>query len=134
MGSKIARCLNCSVPKGSSWIYCKYLDDVMAEKFDETGETQACIKYQHDAFDYNEIRIERERQDKKWGHQLHEPAIWLAILSEEVGEMASAILCMEFTGETKKKQRKKDYRNELIQIAAVAIAAIESLDYNKSHY
>ena len=67
MGSKIARCLNCSVPKGSSWIYCKYLDDVMAEKFDETGETQACIKYQHDAFDYNEIRIERERQDKKWG-------------------------------------------------------------------
>ena len=45
MDSKIAHCLNCSVPKGSSYIYCKYLDDVMGEKFDETGETQACINY-----------------------------------------------------------------------------------------
>ena len=86
------------------------------------------------AFNYDEIRVERSKQEKKWGQQLHDPAIWLAILSEEVGEAASAILCMEFTGDMKEKQRKKDYRQELIHVAAVAVAAIESLDYNKSHY
>jgi len=85
------------------------------------------------SFDYDEIKAERERQVFKWGEQLHDPAIWLAILSEEVGEMASAVLCFEFSKE-KEKHRIKDYRKELVQIAAVAVAAIESYDYNRSHY
>ena len=79
----------------------------------------------------DEIRQERSRQEIKWGQQLHNPAIWLAILSEEVGEMASGVLCFEFG---KEMHREHNYRNELVQIAAVAVAAIESLDYNRSHY
>jgi len=46
MGSKIAHCLNCSVPNGAH-IYCEQLADVLDENFDETGETQACIHYRH---------------------------------------------------------------------------------------
>lgn len=42
------------------------------------------------------IRHERRRQDGKWGPQSHSPQIWLAILSEEVGEAAEEI---DFFGE-----------------------------------
>jgi len=63
-----------------------------------------------------EIINERILQDKKWGKQNHCPFVWLAILGEEVGEANKAIL------------QYNDYRNEMIQVAAVAIAAIESLD------
>ena len=65
-----------------------------------------------------DVAAERDRQDKKWGVQRHDPQWWLVILAEEVGEVARAI----FESDT------KDYREELIQVAAVAVAAIESLD------
>ena len=68
-----------------------------------------------------EIIEERERQDKKWGEQNHHPHIWLTILGEEFGEANKAIL----------EKYLLDYRDELIQIAAVCIAAIESLDRGK---
>ena len=35
-----------------------------------------------------EIKAERERQDAKFGEQNHAPIMWLAILTEEVGETA----------------------------------------------
>lgn len=63
-----------------------------------------------------EIVNERILQDKRWGKQNHSPFVWLAILGEEFGEANKAIL------------QCNDYRNEMIQVAAVAIAAIESLD------
>jgi NTP pyrophosphatase (non-canonical NTP hydrolase) len=65
-----------------------------------------------------DILAERERQDCKWGVCHHPTQVWLTILAEEVGEVAKAIL-LEDT---------KNYREELIQVAAVALAAIESLD------
>lgn len=37
------------------------------------------------------IRDERHAQEAKWGAQTHEPTEWLAILVEEVGEVADAI-------------------------------------------
>lgn len=37
------------------------------------------------------ILDERRRQDKIWGPQHHEPAVWLAILMEEVGEAAEDV-------------------------------------------
>lgn len=64
------------------------------------------------------IRAERIRQDTKWGVQNHPPLGWIAILVEEVGEAAKGVL----EGSSFK------YRDEMIQVAAVAIAAIESLD------
>ena len=39
-----------------------------------------------------DIISERRRQDAKWGAQNHSDFVWLAILSEEVGEAAQAIL------------------------------------------
>ncbi len=65
-----------------------------------------------------DINGERERQDKLWGEQNHSPFVWLAILGEEYGEACEAIL----------ESNNCDYRKELVEIAAVAVAAIESLD------
>ena len=67
----------------------------------------------------NEVAEERERQDAKWGEQNHDPAIWLAILAEEFGEIGKEVLEPEPTD---------NYRRELVQLAAVAVAAIESFD------
>lgn len=64
------------------------------------------------------IQAERDRQDDRWGEQHHGPDGWLAILIEEVGEVARAIL----------EGRGTQYHDELVQVAAVAIAALESAD------
>lgn len=77
-----------------------------------------------------EIRTERERQDKKWGEQNHHPMEWLAILGEEVGEANKAALEAHFSG-YERTGNLSDYREELIQVAAVAIAMVESLDRDK---
>ena len=65
-----------------------------------------------------EVRQERQRQDEKWGQQDHGPMAWLVILGEEAGEACRAVLEGDDLG----------YRGELVQIAAVAIAAIEAYD------
>lgn len=65
-----------------------------------------------------EVLRERIKQEKKWGQQNHEPLKWNAILGEEFGEVSKAILEKDI----------KNYREELIQVAAIAIAAIDSLD------
>lgn len=61
---------------------------------------------------------ERRRQDEKWGAQHRGPGGWLAILVEEIGEVAKAI----------REGRGSGCRDELIRVAAVAVAAIESCD------
>ena len=38
------------------------------------------------------IQAERGYQDKKWGKQEHSDEKWLAILVEEIGEIAKAVL------------------------------------------
>jgi NTP pyrophosphatase (non-canonical NTP hydrolase) len=70
-------------------------------------------------FGISEVIQERKRQDKKWGadRKLH-PLVWLCILGEEVGEANEAVL----------KEDGVNYREELIQVAAVAIAAAEGYD------
>ena len=67
------------------------------------------------------IISERDRQDRKWGEQNHDIYKWLAILGEEVGEANKAAL-------------EKNYDEiiaELIQIGAVTVAMIESLERNR---
>ena len=68
-----------------------------------------------------EALFERTRQDELWGEQNHSPEVWCAILMEEVGEAAHAVL--ERGGD--------NYREELVQVAAVAVAMVESYDRNK---
>ena len=73
----------------------------------------------------DEILNERNRQDKKWGVQNHKPIEWVAILTEEVGEVAKEALDHHFKN---REMTLDNYRTELIQVAAVAISMIESLD------
>lgn len=68
-----------------------------------------------------DVKAERVRQNILWGRQDHNPDRWLTILVEEVGEVAKAI----------QEGDKKNYREELVQVAAVAVAAIESLDRSR---
>jgi len=70
---------------------------------------------------FADIKNERMLQDEKWGEQNHHPYKWLAILGEEIGECNKAIL----------ESSLLDYRKELIQAAAVAVAAIECLERGK---
>ena len=63
------------------------------------------------------LQDERDRQDVKWGANRYlAQETWLTILMEEVGEAAKAALEDDSGG----------YAEELIQVAAVAVAALES--------
>ena len=70
-----------------------------------------------------DVRMERDRQDAKWGEQDHDPFTWLVILTEEVGETAKGALKAHFGGHSL-----AEYREEMVQVAAVAVAALECLD------
>lgn len=70
----------------------------------------------------NDIIRELERQEAKWGVQDHLPYTWIAILVEEVGEVCQAVL----------KGDADNYREELVQVVAVAVAQLKSWDRNKT--
>lgn len=82
-----------------------------------------------------EVLEERRRQDAKWGaNRNHSPAEWLMILGEEVGEANKAALEARFTPLEFNDTRYglyMEYREELIQVAAVAVAMVESVDRNQ---
>jgi len=82
-----------------------------------------------------EIIYERIRQYELWGEQDHTPLSWLPILAEEFGEVSEAICEIETANVKNVLRRKKkwfkNYRKELIEVAAVAVAMIESFDRNK---
>ena len=66
-----------------------------------------------------DIQDERARQDVKWGRATERNLTkreWLTILMEEVGEVAESILECDDA----------NYPVELVQVAAVAVAALES--------
>lgn len=76
-----------------------------------------------------QVAKERKRQDKLWGEQNHPPHEWVGILGEEFGEV-----CKEANDNFwyfKAPAKLKNYRIELIQVAAVAVAMVECLDRDK---
>lgn len=96
-----------------------------------------------------EVQAERERQDRKWGAEniVNRGAEWgLAVLMEEVGEVAEAILedraeragvratevALGLRNAADKKLVTTNWtwqaRKELIQVAAVAVAMVEAID------
>lgn len=75
---------------------------------------------------FEAVKIERSWQDAKFGISDHENGRWLPILVEEVGESATAMNVANFHP----KDREAALDNlevELIQVAATAIAWVESL-------
>lgn len=84
-----------------------------------------------------DVAEERVRQEAKWGQQNHDPFAWMVILGEEFGEACQAALHFKFTCqeqlargcvEAEDFAKLHAYREELVQTAAVAVAAIECLD------
>lgn len=75
-----------------------------------------------------EVDKECLRQREKWGVKYHSPIEWIAILTEEVGEAAKEAvqLCLD-----KREKSLGNYRKELLQVAAVAVSAIECLERQK---
>lgn len=67
----------------------------------------------------HEVEAERTRQDEKWGASRKlRSELWATILGEEYGEACKAVLEVDAV----------NLREELMQVAAVALAWIESLD------
>lgn len=76
------------------------------------------------------IMKERRRQNKKWGHQVHDDQMWLTIALEEVGESAQAILKHTFAG---KVTDADNLYKEVIQSAAVFQAWAEQIYRHLNH-
>ncbi len=62
------------------------------------------------------IDEERERQDSKFGVQNHGDLYWLAILQEEVGEAAQAVI---------QERTYEEVEKEMLHVAAVAVSWVE---------
>jgi len=74
---------------------------------------------------------ERVHQLKKWGKQLDRTQFeWAVIEMEELGEVAREIFDITLANpeEAPDPEQYNDLRSEWVQVAAVAIAAIEALD------
>lgn len=88
------------------------------------------------------IIAERNRQEKKWGEQNHDPFTYLAILTEEVGEFSQQALWLRFSKESEHNPGAGTYqeyvehlrgemKKEAVQVAAVAMAIVECLERDK---
>ncbi len=71
----------------------------------------------------DEVRAERLRQDARWGEHNLAPFEWLSVLGEEVGKACQAANKAHWDGAPW-----AGYRAELVQVAAMAIAALACLD------
>lgn len=79
-----------------------------------------------------EIVLERQRQNKKFGVQDHTPYKWLSIIGEEYGESCEAALELDHTKSVTEFLSKAELlRDELLQVAASAVAAIENIEQMK---
>lgn len=88
-------------------------------------------------YDVNELRSalqavleERVRQDNQYGVQDHPAEWWLVILGEEYGELCQVALETHFDNGPDKRclGGVKNLRTEAVQVAAVALAMVESID------
>lgn len=71
-----------------------------------------------------DVIAEMNQQDEKWGADRNQhPFLWQVILGEEFGEVCQAILHDEFGG-----SHAGTARDELVQVAAVALQFIEQYD------
>lgn len=84
----------------------------------------------------SDVLDERQRQNEKWGEQNHSPLEWIAILTEEVGKVAKEAHEFHFgvRGTKMIEEKLRMYRKEMIQVAAVAVQAIECLDRKQGNY
>jgi hypothetical protein len=77
-----------------------------------------------DLLTYEDIALERQRQEAKWGTQDHDPLQWITILGEEYGEACRGAYEFWRNGSP---DGLSQYKEELVQVAAVAVAALGTL-------
>lgn len=82
--------------------------------------------FEHQTKILSEIKIERARQNEKWGVQTHSIAEWMMILGEEFGEA-----CNEGNEAYFRDAPLDELRKELIHTMAVAFAIVEGIDNQK---
>lgn len=84
-------------------------------------------------FVLDEVKDERDRQEQKWGEQNHDLFRFLAILMEEVGEASQSAVKSYLESKTPEESEMhlRNYRKELVQVAAMAVQMIESVDRNE---
>lgn len=75
-----------------------------------------------------DILTERKRQDAMWGQQDHGLLLWNTILAEEFGEFARHVYEAQYAEDEEVAEALHDARVEIVQVAAVAVAIIESMD------
>lgn len=105
------------VPPGGRRSFASAVD--RAEALGTTGERALILR---------KVADELSRQDEQWGEQNHDPFAYLAILTEEVGELAQAALQTRFGGPA---GGVASMREEAIQVAAVAVAIVACLERGK---
>lgn len=105
---------------GQAWVVCK--DEKARQLVRELVLKVTVLSKEKDPQAVLDILAERQRQDNKWGEQNHDPSMWVVILAEEVGEVAQEAL----------HKNGLNYRAEMVQVAAVALAAIQSYDRQES--
>ncbi len=123
------KCLRCEHEAGThgengcSLCYCRFTPQQIIGS--EQREDMVTWHYSLPSNVLRPLAREREKQNNKWGEQNHTDEIWLAILSEEIGEVSQAMLHNRFGGHAAGTLRK-----ELIQVAAVAIQWLECINRN----
>lgn len=73
------------------------------------------------------VLAERDRQDRKWKEQNHDNFTFVAVLTEEVGEVAQATLQEHFTHDGPDRTD-EDVAEELVQTAAVAVNFLGAIE------
>jgi NTP pyrophosphatase (non-canonical NTP hydrolase) len=79
---------------------------------------------------YEKIQAECDRQDEKWGIRNNHPLEWLAILFEEVGEVAMEV---NDAGHAVEKLDLDKYETELVQCGAVITQMLKNIDNYKDY-
>lgn len=76
----------------------------------------------------DELRVGLEHQLDKWGVQNHDPDFWVVIEAEEMGEAAQgAYEWRKSDNEERRGYWREAFEYEMIHVASVALAAIESV-------
>lgn len=73
------------------------------------------------------VLTERDRQDRKWGEQNHDNFTFVAVLTEEVGEVAQAALQAHHENDGPERDD-TDVAEELVQTAAVAVNFLGAIE------
>ena len=73
------------------------------------------------------VLAERASQEAKWGVQRISWPEWMTVLMEEVGEAAQVANEVHWRGD-RQSLTLDDLRDELVQVAAVAVAMIEHIE------